>query len=291
MTKPDAHILSFVLKSQKNEITEYYVYSRLSRRIKNRENAEILQKIAEEEKSHYHFFKQISGRSLQPNFVKVAWFYWITRLFGLTFGLKLMERGEGQAQDDYSRYRDKIPGMENIIEDETDHENQLIRLIHEEKLDYVDSIVLGLNDALVELTGTLAGLSFALQNTRLIALAGLITGVAAALSMASSEYLSKKDEPGGNNPIRSALYTGLAYIFTVIILILPYLLLEHYLLSLGLTVTGAILIIAAFNYYISVAKGLSFRKRFLEMAAISLGVALLSFGIGYLIKIFLGVEL
>ena len=67
-------------------------------------------------------------------------------------------------------------------------------MIREKQLDYVGSIVLGLNDALVELTGALAGLTLALQNTRLIAIAGLITAIAASFSMAASEYLSNKSD-------------------------------------------------------------------------------------------------
>ena len=48
------------------------------------------------------------------------------------------------------------------------------------------SVVLGLNDELVEFTGALAGFTLALSDHRLIALTGSITGIAAALSMASS---------------------------------------------------------------------------------------------------------
>jgi len=50
-----------------------------------------------------------------------------------------------------------------------------------------------------------------------------------------------------------------------------------------------ILIILIFTYYISVAKEIPFKKRFLEMALISLGIAAISFGIGVLIKIFFGI--
>jgi VIT1/CCC1 family predicted Fe2+/Mn2+ transporter len=152
------------------------------------------------------------------------------------------------------------------------------------------SVVLGLNDALVELTGALAGLTLALQNTQFIALTGLITGIAAALSMGASEYLSTKSEDTAQNPLKAALYTGSAYVVTVMILILPYLLLGNYYLCLLLTLTGAVLIIAFFNYYISVAKAVPFKKRFFEMAGLSLGVALFSFFIGFLIRLFLGVD-
>jgi VIT1/CCC1 family predicted Fe2+/Mn2+ transporter len=164
-------------------------------------------------------------------------------------------------------------------------------MLDEERLHYVGSMVLGLNDALVELTGALAGLSLAIRNTRLIALAGLVTGIAASFSMAASEYLSRRSEAGGErDPLKSSLYTGVAYVVTVLLLIAPYLLLSHYLLCLAVTMAIAILIILGFNYYVSVAKDLPFRRHFLQMAGISLGVAVISFGIGYLIRVFLGVE-
>jgi VIT1/CCC1 family predicted Fe2+/Mn2+ transporter len=180
--------------------------------------------------------------------------------------------------------------VETLLHDEEEHEDALIGMIEEEGLEYIGSVVLGLNDALVELTGALAGLSFALRNTRLIALAGLITGIAASFSMAASEYLSTKTEGGEKNAVKSSIYTGLAYIVTVFLLILPYLVIGHYLVCLAVTVTVAILIIWIFNFYVAVAQDLSFKRRFFEMAAISLGASLLSFGIGYIIRIALGVD-
>jgi VIT1/CCC1 family predicted Fe2+/Mn2+ transporter len=150
---------------------------------------------------------------------------------------------------------------------------------------------LGLNDALVELTGALAGLTLAFQNTKLIALSGLITGIAAAMSMAASEYLSTRSEKTAKHPVRAAVYTGIAYIVTVALLILPYLLITNYYVDLAIALGTAVLIIAAFNYYISVAKDEPFRSRFFEMAGLSLGVAALSFVIGYLVRQALGIEL
>jgi VIT1/CCC1 family predicted Fe2+/Mn2+ transporter len=150
---------------------------------------------------------------------------------------------------------------------------------------------LGLSDALVELTGALAGLTLALQDTRLIALTGSITGIAAALSMGASEYLSTKAEETDKSPVRASIYTGGTYLVTVLLLILPYLFLTNYYLCLGCTLTGAVIIIALFNYYISVAKDEPFRKRFLEMTGLSLGVAAFSFLIGFLLRTFLGVDI
>jgi VIT1/CCC1 family predicted Fe2+/Mn2+ transporter len=207
-----------------------------------------------------------------------------------------MERSEEDAQDNYEQLREAIPEAEAIIRDENEHEDALIQLLDEERLRYVGSIVLGLNDALVELTGALAGLTLALQDTKLIALTGSITGIAAALSMGASEYLSTKSEESADgkrpfkNPVRASIYTGGAYVVTVLILILPYLILENFYVCLGCTLAAAVLIIAFFNYYISVAKDVPFKDRFLEMTGLSLGVAALSFLVGFIIRSFLGID-
>jgi VIT1/CCC1 family predicted Fe2+/Mn2+ transporter len=201
-----------------------------------------------------------------------------------------MEMDEKEIQGDYEQLREIIPEMEAIMHEENQHEKALLQLLDEERLRYTGSMVLGLNDALVELTGTLAGLTLALQNTKLIALTGSITGVAAALSMAAAEYLSTKAERTTKNPFKAAAYTGSVYILTVAALILPYLTLSSYYVSLACTLTAAILIIALFNYYIAIARSEPFKGRFLEMAGLSLSVAAFSFGVGFLLRTLIGVD-
>ncbi len=279
-----------IIKFQKSELTEYYIYNLLASNIKNHHNVRILKKVAEDEKRHYEFWKSYTHSDVKPDRWKIIKYYIISRLFGLTFGIKLMERGEEQAQTSYKLLEHIIPEVKKIIKDEHAHEKELYILLEEEHLQYVGSVVLGLNDALVELTGTLAGLSFALANTRLIALAGLITGISAALSMAASEYLSNKAEDA-KDALKSAIYTGIAYIITVMLLIIPYFLVSHYLGALVITIAIALLIIFFFNYYIAIAKDLNFKKRFSEMALISIGVACISFVIGFVIKKYIGIDI
>jgi VIT1/CCC1 family predicted Fe2+/Mn2+ transporter len=279
-----------LLLIEDTELTEYYIYRQLARLQKNPENRRVLERIADEEKGHHDFWATQSGQEGRVHKGRVSFYVFVSRLFGLTFGVKLMEQGEKKAEAAYRQIASLFPEASRIADDEERHEKELLALLSEERLEYVGAIVLGLNDALVELTGALAGLTFAFQNTRTIALAGLITGIAASLSMAASQFLSSRSD-GKENAGKSAVYTGIAYILTVALLVLPYLMLQNYLLALGLTLTAAVLIIFFFNYYISVAKDLPFWKRFLEMAVISLGVAGFSFGVGYLIRRFLGVEL
>lgn len=279
-----------ILQAQKNEITEFKIYSKLASKIKDKKNKTLLKKIAQDELKHYTYWKKITKRDVKPNCLRVYWYHLLSTFLGLSFTLKFMEQGENLAIKLYNKLKDKYK-INTFIRDEQRHEEQLLSLIKEERIKYAGSIVLGLNDALVELTGALAGFTFALQNSRLIAIAGSITGIAASLSMAASGYLSsKEEETDEKSPLKSAIYTGLAYIFTVIILILPYLILDSVYLALIITLSLAILIIAAYTFYITTAKNLNFWKRFREMALISLTVAIISFGIGYLIRIYFGIE-
>ncbi len=280
-----------LLVFQKNEITEYHIYTRLAQRITSEENSRVLKKIAHEELQHYRVWNSYTGQDVRPDRVKIWFYYLISLVFGFTFGIKLMERGEDAAQDSYHKLTGIIEEAEDILREESEHEEALIQLLDEERLKYTGSMVLGLNDALVELTGALAGFTLALQDTKLIALTGSIMGIAAALSMAASEYLSTKAEETDKNPLKASTYTGIAYIMTVLVLIMPYLILSNYYICLGLTLSAAVLIIAFFNYYISVAKDLPFTSRFVEMAGLSLSVAGISFLIGFLMRTILGVDI
>ena len=197
-----------LLVYQKNEITEHHIYNRLARAIKALENRRVLEKVGDDELRHYRVWRSYTKQDVKPDRLKVWWYYLISRIFGFTFGIKLMEGGEEDAQDSYAQLRETLPEAETIIREEKEHESALLELLDEERLRYIGSIVLGLNDALVELTGALAGLTLALQNTKMIALTGSITGIAAALAMGASEYPSTKSEDTVKNPVRASLYTG-----------------------------------------------------------------------------------
>ncbi len=289
---PQEEAIGHILETfQRIEITEYHIYKRLAKSIKNPENRLIMEQIAEDELRHSEDWKKYTQQDIKPNLWDVWKYYLISRIFGFTFGIKLMERGEEKAQENYAQLKEKVPNIEKWIHEEEIHEQKLLAMLDEERLRYAGSVVLGLNDALVELTGALAGLTLALQNVKLIALSGLITGIAASLSMAASEYLSTRSEETDKHPVRAAVYTGIAYIITVTLLVLPYLLIQNYIIDLVITLIVAVIIIAVFNYYISVAKDEPFRARFLEMAGLSLGVATFSFIIGYFIRQWLGVDI
>ena len=284
--------LTVIKRMQQNELTESVIYEKIATFAKGAENQETLRRLAREEKAHYEIWKKYTGIEMKPEMGKVLKFTLIARILGFTFAVKLMERGEGNAQIEYELLAKEVAESASIRQQEEEHENALLGMLDEERLQYVGSMVLGLNDALVELTGSLAGFAFALQNTRLIALSGLIVGISATFSMASSEFLAARSE-GRTDALKSCSYTGIAYLLTVVALIAPYLLfpVEQFIPALICMLAVVVLIIAGFTYYTSVAQDQPFKRRFTEMALISITVAVLSFIVGVLAKKFLGVDL
>jgi VIT1/CCC1 family predicted Fe2+/Mn2+ transporter len=289
----DPAVKKKLLAAQRNEISESHTYAWLAGRVRDEANRKILEGIANDELAHYEVLRKLTQTDVKPSWLRVLWYRSVARVLGLSFGLRLMERGEGFAAGLYGTLKEQQPELADLFLDEQRHEGDLLGLIQEERIEYAGSIVLGLNDALTELTGALVGLTFALQNGRLIAATGLITGVAASMSMAASGFLSAREEDDkgtSKKPLKSATYTGVAYVVTVVLLILPYLLLGNVYLAAGTMLAASVLIVLAYNFYITTAKNLPLWCRFRDMAAISLGVAAISFLVGLLVRALFGVE-
>jgi VIT1/CCC1 family predicted Fe2+/Mn2+ transporter len=269
---------------QRNEITDHQIYKNLSGKVSGIKNRRILFQIADDEMRHYNVWKNYTRKDVGPDRFKV-WFYMlVSTLFGSAFGLKLMENGEKKTHALYNRFPGSIKEVNGIVRDEEEHEQALLMLLGEDRLKETGSLVPGLNNALVELMGVLAGFTFVLHNTTAVALAASIAAIAVALSMAAAGYLSTKNEQGGRNPFFASLYTGFASLFTVLALIAPYLFLEDRTLCLGLSFFISVSITGIFNYYLSVVRNLPFKSRFLEMAGLIFTVTALSFLAGYAIN-------
>ncbi len=287
----DEDLQKQLIRTQENEATEAIIYSRLAGRVRDKKSKQILLAIARDEKRHAGYWKKRTQIAVSENTLKVVFFTVTAKLLGLTFAIKLMEKGEELAQINYRKISELIPDALNIEKEEKSHEMKLVNMLDDETLKYAVSIILGINDALVELTGALAGFTLALSNTKLIGMTGLISGVAASLSMGTSEYLSTQAEKQDRDPKKAAIYTGLTYLLTVILLIIPYFTLNNVYTALIITLVLAIGVILFFTFYVSVANDVSFSKRFWQMTGISLGVSALTFMLGYLVKKILGVNI
>ncbi|MEY8001107.1 VIT1/CCC1 transporter family protein [Clostridium sp. Mt-5] len=283
-----------LIQMQSREITERQIYINVAKITKDENNKKILLKVAQDEEEHYKFIKTYTHMDVPEN-KKRVWFYsTVAKIFGFTFAVKQMEGRENEAIKGYSygELSKSLPEFSKLAEEEETHEFLLIDMLDEERLKYIGSIVLGLNDALVEITGSVAGFTLSMADTKVIALAGMITGISATLSMSASEYIAEKAE-STKNAVKSSIYTGGSYLITVILLILPFLFMPRnmYIQALVISLIIAVIIISIFNYYISVAKGFNFKQRFMQMAGVSLGVSLFSFIVGLIVKNILGINL
>jgi VIT1/CCC1 family predicted Fe2+/Mn2+ transporter len=284
------HLYREIIKAQQNEITEHHVYKNLARIEKNRENRTLLNRISDDELRHYRIWKAYTEKNIRPSRVKIWGYYIMALIFGITFCIKMMEGNENQAQINYDRITRNIPDAKAILDDAERHERELMAMLDEERLRYVGAIVRGLNEALIELTAVLSGLTLALHNSNYIALTGVITGVAMSFSLGGTENLATKSESNNQHPLKAALYTGFANFITVIFLIYPYLIFENAYISLAFMLVSAVIIIYVFNFHRSVTGNLSLNKSFKEMLTITFIIALLSFAIGYLARTIFHIE-
>ncbi len=283
--------LEIIRKFQQNEATASKLYQHIAKSIKDEKNKEVMLKMAHEEKAHSLIWKQYTKTIIKPNMFKVFFYKIICLLLGYTFVIKLLEKDEYEGISSMRCVKEHFPEIEQIIAQEKAHEEALVDMLDEDRLNYTGAMVLGLNDALVELTGAIAGLTFVLMNTKLIAMSGVITGIAATLSMAASNYLAERAN-GSANALKASVYTGIAYLITVVFLVLPYLVLpeDMYAAALLLMITTVVVLIYMFSFYIATVKSEKVMPRFIEMAGISLTVALISFIIGLVAKFCFGIE-
>ena len=286
-----AGVLAQVRKAQIDEEYGAELYSFIAKREKNQVNKGFLIQMAQDEKRHASIWRNYTNETLGPNYVLLLWMKLLAVILGFTFVIKTMQKKEKFSSSVYDLLKLELPEAALMLDEERRHEKELYGMLDEERLHYVGAMVLGLNDALVELTGAIAGVTFALANTRLVAMTGIITGVSATLSMAASNYLAERAQ-GNKNALKSSAYTGMAYLVTVAFLVLPYLLFPStmYVAAFAVMLGTVLIIILVFNYYLSVAKEEAFLQRFGEMALISLSVAAISFLIGVLAKQLLGID-
>lgn len=270
---------------QQKEISEHVVYKRLSQKAKGK-NSELLKKISDDELRHYTEWKSFSKVDVSVNRLIVWKYLLIQQFFGLMFMMKLMEENEEKAQAKYSELIEVFPSAAKILAEESQHENLLISMIDEKRLNYLSVIISGLNDALIELAGELAGFTFALQNPALVGFAGLIAGIAQFLSSSASEmeiFLTERTTEN-KEAIKKSLLEGSIYLVTVFFLVIPFFLVDNPFFAMGISGVNSFVIIVLFTYYVSIVKELALKKMFAITLLITLGVGAISFMIGWVVK-------
>ena len=142
------------------------VYRRLAELEKDPVRRQTLVRIMHDERRHCAILKRRTGREMAPDPKRVFWYVWIMRVLGPAFVVRQMELCEKGTEASYSLYAEREEFI-RIASEEKRHGEDLTNLAGGMRLSYMSSVVLGLNDALVEFTGALAGFTLALNEPRL----------------------------------------------------------------------------------------------------------------------------
>jgi VIT1/CCC1 family predicted Fe2+/Mn2+ transporter len=278
-------------ESAEDEFADYAVYKRLSKSSfeKNREFKRTLARLARMEYNHYRFWiKYCQGKKVGASRLKVGLIVFLRFLLGVTFAVKYLERGEAKVIKKYKGMSHRIPprdmrAFNQMIADEEEHEREFYEQFDEPHIKYISFIVLGLADALVEIAGIHAGSLGIYDSTELAGLAGIIAGAAASIAMASAAYAQAKAGFKGSAAM-SAVYTGISYFVTAVILATPYFLTKIMLEALSVSLVLAVLLIAFISFYGSVISGAVFRKDFIEVTGIMFGATIALYVLGVAIR-------
>ncbi|HUC01897.1 MAG TPA: VIT1/CCC1 family protein [Candidatus Paceibacterota bacterium] len=277
----------FILNAQ-NELTENIIYHRLALMERNPANRAALERLSAQEKTHYEFWKSLlpeaEGARIRARWRTVSWIWIMRTLFGVTFITKLLETHENDAVQKYESIMGSIPAdrkqrFAEIIEDERSHERALIAQLKEKRVSYMGFIVLGLADAIVEITGVHAGFLGVTGSTLIAGVAGVIVGFAAAISMGSAGYLQAKQDPE-KSALLSGFITWASYFCSVILLALPYFLIRVMVPAFIISTSVGIVLVAGFTFYGAIVFDRKFWREFGETVGLMLATALATFLLG-----------
>ena len=274
-----------------DEFSDYTLYDRLSKTVKDGSPfEEVLKHLSATELGHSEFWKKyVPGEEPRVSRFKLYWVLFLRRIFGLTFATRYLDRHEGNVVKEYESIAHLIPdsdkgAFDKMVADEKEHENAFSQKIESSTVSYISFVVLGLADALVEISGIHAGSLGFYDRTEIAGLAGVIAGAAASMAMASAAFAQARAGFKGSARL-SAAYTGVSYFVTAIVLAAPYFLTANMVYALSSSLSLAVLILVLTTYYSTVIQSRPFTRDFLEILAILFGATIVLYVFGSLVRV------
>ena len=346
------------------ELEDYLTYKELAKYLKDPELKEIFNKISLIELRHSKFWESVLKKRDIPlpkkviNKRKINLLKFLTKFLNPVLIVSFLEAGESNAVKSYYDFFNKDflteeekEQLKHIITDELEHEAIFEKEAEKLGISNIRDFILGMNDGLVEILGVITGMSAVYINRpSLVAMSGLIVGVAGALSMGIGAFVSVRSQRQVNealkekmeilfsvnpqeslkklkeklvnsnipediaddiikkfkgkeeiiksllikdndeNEVKSALFTGFAYLVGVFFPVFPFFFVPNSLIGLPIAVISAGLMLTVVAVFISVLSGIDKRKKVLEMVLSAFFASAISFGFGKLMQYFFGVE-
>ncbi|MEM3854939.1 MAG: VIT1/CCC1 transporter family protein [Conexivisphaerales archaeon] len=310
----------------KDELRDQMLYIELARSVRDNDAKKRLTELSKVEESHSKFFLNLlkgSGTSIPkaPSKVKVKIEALLMRLLGFNLMMKLFEEREASTVVNYLKLfneRGLSEGdkdtLKSIVKDEMEHESFFAEKSSMSIVENLRDVLFGMNDGLVELLAAVSGLAGAYERSILVAITGLVIGIAGALSMSVGAYVSTKSENelNQNRNLRlklskivfgsqqgigervtsakeSATFVGIFYIVGALVPTLPYFLPFSVMVDQLTSTLFAILALAVAGYLTSIISGVSGKKKVTEMVLLALGATLATYLLGNAIRILTGI--
>jgi len=208
-----------VIKFYVNEITDYYTYSELAKTVKDKELKDIFDFIASIEMKHAEFWKGVLERrnipvpTVKKGGFKLALIKFLSKVLNPVLIVSFLELGESSATENYYKFLqenfltdEEKEELKKIITDELEHEAIFEKEAEKLGISNIRDFILGMNDGLVEIMGVITGMSAVYVNSpHIVALSGLIVGVAGALSMGIGAFISVRSQRQVNEALREKL--------------------------------------------------------------------------------------
>ena len=273
-----------------DEWSDYTLYERLAGTVKpGSQFADVLRTLSATEHKHAEFWRKYVPDA-QPKLatLKLYWILFLRRFLGLTFAARYLDRHEEDVVKKYERLAPLIPpsdrpAFDEMVADEREHEKAFSMKIESSAVRYISFVVLGLADALVEISGIHAGSLGFYDRTEIAGLAGVIAGGAASLAMASAAFAQAKQGNFQGSARLSAMYTGVSYFVTAIILATPYFLTSNMILALSTSLSLAVFILLVTTWYSVVVQEKRFLRDFVEILLILFGTTIVLYAFGYIV--------
>ena len=257
-------VLRMIVRAQINEVTEYHLYKHLARSVKSSANRSVLNKIADDELEHYRFWMNYNDE-VEPRWWEVKLYILLSRIFGLVFSLKLMERAEVASQRNYLELSKVIPELGKIIEQEMSHEKTLLNLLSDLRIKSFGTWLISMNMVLFVMAGVLIALPYLVTSGVTIGIASVLTAVIVSLADFSNSFLLKVFGKLNRELFMKSLRRLFTGILAGIMVSLPFFILEAPNLPLIISVAIIIFISCSMNFYYAVISDQPILNRILRV--------------------------
>lgn len=283
LEKYSAEVQAQIKEAQKDEVTEYHIYKALARMVKDQGNRGVLNEIANEELEHYRFWMKYSDE-VDPLWWKVNMYLMLSRILGLVFSLKLLERAELNASKRYLALSQVIPEVKKIADEESNHERKLLNMINDRRAKGFGTWIISINLVVISTIAASTGWLTFSENPLQAGFAGAIAAASVALADFMNMLLLKSQAKVRSEQFSKALARLAGGIFSSSLIILPLLLIELPVVGAGVAMAVAVLILAGLNFYHVVISDYPWRQKLLRVMLALLVIVPLTAGLGFILR-------